>query len=79
MWYRWVTQQKVLTVPPGSPPLIHVFLPGVVFCGVSTGDLPEPQWIDIPLALNGMLMSVLLVVLVRTGCLWRYLPANSPP
>jgi hypothetical protein len=66
MWYHWVLLRQALTVPPGTPPLAGVFLAGLGISAMSTGDrsLAIPLWIDIPLALNGMLMSFLLLVLI---------------
>jgi membrane associated rhomboid family serine protease len=64
MWYHWVLQRKVLTLPPGTPPLISVFLGGMVISTMSTGGHPAPLWIDLPLDLNGLLTFWLLFVLI---------------
>ena len=63
--YRWVLQGNVLTLPPGTPPLFHVFLPGIFLSDLSTGSLSVPLWIFPLLVLNGILVCVLAFVWMR--------------
>ena len=65
LMYHWVLQRKTLVLPPGTPPLFFVFLPGIVLSTMSTGGLPAPLWIELALGLNGLLMPLLFVVRVR--------------